>query len=160
MTRRATSMSSLSPVDGKGVRGQQARRRKARQCAMRRRRTTCIGRPGRLRGKHRLTRSSSPNLALDLRLLAAFARAPSPWPGPNILNFLYFSADENFDPGRWNHWIVAAFAASGGGPTWTHRGVLETWPDPTGRKTFFRTRPLDRPPPQGARGRSLPGGRD
>ena len=85
--------------------------------------------------------------------------APSFCPGSNILNFLYFFADGNFDPGPWNHWIVAAFAASGGGPTWTHRGVPETWPDPTGRKTFFRTRPLDRPPPQGARGRSLPGAR-
>src|SRR6266446_7982704 len=104
-------------------------------------------------------RSLSPNLAVDLRLLAALARAPSPWPASNILNFLYFFVDGNFDPGSRNHWIVAAFAASGGGPTWTHRGVLETWPDPTGRKTFFRTRPLDRPPPQGARGRSLPGAR-
>jgi hypothetical protein len=152
-------MSSLSPVDGKEVRGQQARRRKARQCAMRRRRTTCIGRPGRLRGNHRLTGSSSPNLAVDLRPAWGARLAAFPWPGSNILKFLYFSADENFDPGPWNHWIVAAFAASGGGPTWTHRGVRETWPDPTGRKIFFRTRPLDRPPPQGARGRSLPGAR-
>jgi hypothetical protein len=86
-------------------------------------------------------------------------RTIPPRSGYNILNFLCFFVDGNFDPGSRNHWIVAAFAASGGGPTWTHRGVLETWPDPTGRKTFFRTRPLDRPPPQGARGRSLPGAR-
>src|ERR1700746_2683704 len=116
-------MSSLSPVDGKGVKAQQARRRKARQCAMRSRLTTCIGRPGRIRGNHRFDRSSSPNLAVDLRLLAALALAPSGWPGANILNFLYFSVDGNFHPGPRNHWIVAAFAPSGGGPTWTHRGV-------------------------------------
>src|SRR5262245_62911549 len=33
-------------------------------------------------------------------------------------------ADGNFGPYPRNHWIVAAFGASGGGPTWTHRGVL------------------------------------
>ena len=31
--------------------------------------------------------------------LAALALAPSPWPGYNILKFLYFSADGNFRPG-------------------------------------------------------------
>ena len=33
-----------------------------------------------------------------------------------------------------------------------------TWPDPTGRERFFRTRPVDRPP-RGARGRYLLGAR-
>src|SRR5262249_2641126 len=35
-----------------------------------------------------------------------------------------FFADGNFGPYPRNHWIVGAVGASGGGPTWTQRGVL------------------------------------
>ena len=148
------------PVDGKGVRGQQARRRKARQCAMRRRRTMCIGRSGRLRGNHRLNQVFVTQFSCG----SAPCLGPSPshhssWHGSNVLNFLYFSADGNIRP--WSAEPLDRCRVCGV-RRWSDldapRGI-ETWPDPTGRKTFFRTRPLDRPPPQGARGRSLPGAR-
>src|SRR6516225_6740087 len=43
--------------------------------------------------------------------------------GTNTLKFLDIFAGKNFGPGPRNHWDVAAFGASGGAPTWTHRGV-------------------------------------
>src|SRR6516164_9323681 len=45
--------------------------------------------------------------------------------GTNTLKSIDIFAGRNFGPGPRNYWSVAAFGASGGAPTWTHRGVYD-----------------------------------
>jgi hypothetical protein len=128
VARRANSMSPLSPVDGRGGSGVSkpggGRQDNARwegdgQCTWGDRSVR------RIRGDHGPTGSPAPWFSWGLGAAwGPLALAPCRClMQANTLTFIDIFADRNFDPGPWNHWSVAAFGASGGGPTWTHRGV-------------------------------------
>src|SRR5215469_13201049 len=141
------------PSTAERIRGQQARRRKARQCAIERRRTMHMG--------------------ATARCAAFVATIVWPWPrhclGPlalapcrclrraNTLKFVDIFAGRNFGLVRGT---IGALPRLGRQEV-VRPGRTEgytTWPGPTGRKTSFRTRPVDRPP-RGARDRYVLGAR-